>query len=62
MILALDFKWYTVAEVAQKLQLSRPTVYVLIKRGELVAEKKFNRMMINEDSLKNYLTPKLKAH
>ncbi len=56
-----SYTWFTVAEVAQKLQLSRKTIYKLIERGELASERKFNREMISESSLVNYLTPKNKS-
>ena len=52
------FKWYTIAEVAKKLQVSRKTMYKLIDREQIKAERKFNRLMISGSTLVEYLTPK----
>ena len=50
----MDEKAYTPDEVAQLFQISKHTVYELIKRGELQAFKIGNKMRIEQAELKRY--------
>src|SRR5690554_4654037 len=50
----MNQKIYTPEEIAQLLQISKHTVYELIKRGELVAFKVGNKMRIEEQALDSF--------
>ncbi len=53
-VLSLENKAYTPDEVAQVFQISKHTVYELIKRGELQAFKVGNKMRIEEQELERF--------
>ena len=50
----MDNKVYTPDDIAQILQISKHTVYELIKRGELAAFKVGNMMRIEEQALDSF--------
>lgn len=50
----MEAKFYTVEEVARMFQISKYTVYNLIKRGELKAFKIGNKIRIEEIELEKY--------
>lgn len=50
----MDRKAYTPDEVAQLFQISKHTVYELIKRGELQAFKVGNKMRIEHSEIERY--------
>lgn len=52
--LQMDGKAYTPDEVAQLFQISKHTVYELIKRGELQAFKIGNKMRIEQEEIERY--------
>ncbi|MDP4103366.1 MAG: helix-turn-helix domain-containing protein [Bacillota bacterium] len=50
----MEAKFYTAEEVARMFQISKFTVYNLIKRGELKAFKIGNKIRIEEIELEKY--------
>lgn len=50
----MEAKFYTAEEVARMFQISKYTVYNLIKRGELKAFKIGNKIRIEEIELEKY--------
>jgi excisionase family DNA binding protein len=47
---------FTVAEVAEILEVSKSTVYSLVKSGEIPSKKVRGRIQITEDDIQHYLT------
>ncbi|MBD0402922.1 helix-turn-helix domain-containing protein [Flammeovirga sp. EKP202] len=46
----------TLKEVAEQLQICKPTVYKLINEGKIQVRKSGTRTLVLGDSVRNYLT------
>lgn len=47
--------WLTIAQVCERVPLSRDSIYRAIRRGELPASERCNRLLVAEDELSAWL-------
>ena len=53
-----ELKFYTLTEVAEKLQVTRRTLYNYIKDGKLKANKVVSKWIVTEEQLKDFIEGK----
>lgn len=50
-----DYNFYTLSELAEKLEVTRRTLYNYIKSGQLKANKVVGKWIVTEEQLKEFI-------